>query len=458
MEPKVKGQTSKQPLTKGVFKDPPESLRRQAPKAESAADSASVPKHKGPPIIPGVNKAVKPPPPPARAPPTPQEAGTSATSSRPDPPDLPGAAKGAPAVDRSRSRTHTSPSQIDYSCLVEDERPGIGVHFAFDTVGGRSPGKVTVGLDWHQVISPHGVDRYCYPTPLLVLQLRELAEDYNIQYWVVSFTGHSGARQAKQDISTFVAACVSIHGLPFCGFRITKAPIGPWGKAAIVPELGIQLFVDDRPDIVNEVKRTGIFTLILLLAEVRLGLTTSWDFSNRKIEVGPKIWLRLHCARINLVKSHPEGEDTDWGPIGFDNLNTTTTTTFNWPYSELNQKGIKILKPTSFWVNQRGINIQHQHQQSFCIFGSSLSFWPWTCLHFLHSFAFVAFVVPGVFEFTRTGIYSLLSSQPFEVLCLGAAFWRTCRAGVLRYSRTGLLRACPNPSKKALVLQLGGSV
>ena len=270
LEPKVQGQTSKQPAAKGVFKDPPESLRRQTPKAESAADSASLPKHKGPPIIPGVNKAVKPPPPPARAPPSPQEAGTSATSSRPDPPELPGAAKSAPIVDRSRSRTYTNPSQIDYSCLVEDERPGIGVHFAFDVVGGRNPGKVTVGLDWHQVISPHGVDRYCYPTPLLVLQLRELAEDFNIQYWVVSFTGHSGARQAKQDISTFVAACVSLHGLPFCGLRITKAPMGPWGKAAIVPELGIQLFVDDRSDIVNEVKRTGIFT------HLATGKSTSW--------------------------------------------------------------------------------------------------------------------------------------------------------------------------------------
>ena len=68
-----------------------------------------MPKHKGPPIIPGVNaevaKAVKPPPPPARVPPTPQEAGATATSSRPDPPDLPGAAKSAPKVDRSRSRT-----------------------------------------------------------------------------------------------------------------------------------------------------------------------------------------------------------------------------------------------------------------------------------------------------------------------------------------------------------------
>ena len=70
--------------------------------------------------------------------------------------------------------------------------------------------------------------------------------------------------------ASFVAACVSIHGLPFCGFRITKAPIGPWGKAAIVPELGIQLFVDDRPDIVNEVKRTGIFT------HLATGRSTSW--------------------------------------------------------------------------------------------------------------------------------------------------------------------------------------
>ena len=48
---------------------------------------------------------------------------------------------------------------------------------------------------------------------------------------------------------------------------------------------------------------------------------------------------------------------------------------------------------------------------------------------------------------------SFQSSQPFEVLCLGAAYWRTCRAGVLRSSRTGLLRACPSPSKKTLALR-----
>ena len=94
--------------------------------------------------------------------------------------------------------------------------------------------------------------------PLFVVQLRELAEEFDVQYWVVSFTGYSGARQARDDISAFVAACVSIHQLPFCGFRLTKTPIGPQGKAAIVPELRIQLFVDDRADIVNEVKRTGI--------------------------------------------------------------------------------------------------------------------------------------------------------------------------------------------------------
>ena len=111
-------------------------------------------------------------------------------------------------------------------------RPGYGVHYAFDVIGGIDSTKITIGIDWHRVISPYGVDRYNYPSPLFVTQLKEFAEEFNVQYWVVSFTGYSGSYQAKEDISTFVAACVSIHHLPFCGFRITKTPIGVQGKAA----------------------------------------------------------------------------------------------------------------------------------------------------------------------------------------------------------------------------------
>ncbi len=73
------------------------------------------------------------------------------------------------------------------------------------------------------IISPWGVDRYNYPSPLFIPQLRELAEEFRVQYWVVSFTGWSRANSAREDISTFVAAWVSIHGLPFCGFRVAKS-------------------------------------------------------------------------------------------------------------------------------------------------------------------------------------------------------------------------------------------
>ena len=139
----------------------------------------------------------------------------------------------------------------------EVDQPGFGVHYAFDVIGGFDANRITVGLDWHEVISPWGVDKYNSPSPLFVTQLKELAEEFGVQYWVVSFTGYSGARSARDDISAFVAACVSIHRIPFCGFRVTKAPIGPQGKAAVVPELNIQLFVDDRFDVVNELKELG---------------------------------------------------------------------------------------------------------------------------------------------------------------------------------------------------------
>ncbi len=271
VDPKEPKQKSDLPsvVAKGVYKHPPEALRSQTPKvaAESVSPQA---KHKNPPIIPGVNppigvsKAVKPPPPPpARDPPSNPSAGGAASGSRPDPPELPGAAKSAPNVDRSRRRTQNlDPNRVDYSCLLELDRPGYGVHYAFDVVGGIDASRITIGLDWHKVISPWGVDKYNYPSPLFVTQLRELAEEFGIQYRVVSFTGWSGAQAARDDISTFVAVCVSVHGLPFCGFRVTKAPIGFQGKAAIIPELYIQIFVDDRSDVINEVKKTGAITFL----------------------------------------------------------------------------------------------------------------------------------------------------------------------------------------------------
>ena len=139
-----------------------------------------------------VPKAVKPPPPPARDPPVPKAPGATASSSRPEPPELPGAAKSAPNVDRSRSRTYSATPQIEYSCLFELERPGYGVHYAFDVIGGIDSNKITVGIDWHRVISPYGVDRYNYPSPLFVTQLKELAEEFQVQYWVNVFHGIFG--------------------------------------------------------------------------------------------------------------------------------------------------------------------------------------------------------------------------------------------------------------------------
>ena len=258
---------------KTIFKHTPASLQKNPPQSKSVPIQPPQAKHKPAPKIPGVNvprpedipqeqKSQKAPPPPAREPPKSKVAAEEASASRPDPPELPVAAKSATQGSGTRRPPPSQPQQADYSCLVPLSRTGMECHHAVNVIGGINPRKTNVGLDWHRVISPHCIDRQTKrPSPLFALQLKEIAETYNVQYWVVSFTGYASAETAREEITEFVAWCVSVCGLPFSGFRITKSPIGQWGKASVLPDLNIQVFIDDRGDVCNEVKKTGIRVL-----------------------------------------------------------------------------------------------------------------------------------------------------------------------------------------------------
>ena len=74
---------------------------------------------------------------------------------------------------------------------------------------------------------------------------------------IVSFGGFQGCERAEWEVERFIAHCYADEGLPFVGYNITKAPIGEQGKAAAIPELECCIFVDDRSDILNEIRRTG---------------------------------------------------------------------------------------------------------------------------------------------------------------------------------------------------------
>lgn len=52
-----------------------------------------------------------------------------------------------------------------------------------------------------------------------------------------------------------------MRNLPFWGYGITKAPIGQQGKAVILSDLDVSIFIDDRGDIRNECSRTGCITI-----------------------------------------------------------------------------------------------------------------------------------------------------------------------------------------------------
>ena len=118
--------------------------------------------------------------------------------------------------------------------------------------------RITVGIDWYKTCTPLLLEgSFWAPTPLFAQQLREISEDNPVQFVIVSFSGWTGLDRALWEIERFVAHCYTDLQLPFVGLQITKSPIGLQGKAATLPSLDCCIFIDDRNDICNEIRRTG---------------------------------------------------------------------------------------------------------------------------------------------------------------------------------------------------------
>jgi len=189
---------------------------------------------------------------------------------RPDPPELPkgaasgapkaagtsrGVAKGAPAPHRARQ--NYQPNEPDLSIF---RRHGYnwGNHAVTEIPHAFDDNLITIGIDWRKTCTPLLLNgSFWAPTPLFAQQLREISQDYPVQFVIVSFSGWTGLERTQWEVERFVAHCYTDLNLPFVGLQVTKSPIGLQGKAASLRALDCCIFIDDRNDICNEIRRTG---------------------------------------------------------------------------------------------------------------------------------------------------------------------------------------------------------
>ena len=249
---------------KPVLKDPPKSLAKQP-----STPPPDYPPGKAPPKF-GEQQPLNPPPPRPGPPSRPPPVHTVINNPRPDPPELPkgaassapkaagtsrGVAKGAPTSHRARQ--NYQPDEPDLSIF---RRHGYnwGNHAVTEIPHAYDDHRITIGIDWHKTRTPLLLDgSFWAPTPLFAQQLREISEDYPVQFVIVSFSGWTGLDRTQWEVERFVAHCYTDLNLPFVGIQITKAPIGLQGKAASIPAINCCIFIDDRNDICNEIRRTG---------------------------------------------------------------------------------------------------------------------------------------------------------------------------------------------------------
>ena len=249
---------------KSGLKDPPQSLAKPL-----STPPPDYPPGKAPPKF-GEQQPLNPPPPRPDPPSRPPPVHTVINSSRPDPPELPkgaassapkaaglhkGVARGAPAAPRVRQNYH--PNEPDLSIFRRNGYDWWN-HAVTEIPGAFDNNRITIGIDWYKTCTPLLLEiSFWAPTPLFVQQLREISEDNPVQFAIVSFSGFGGADRAQWEIERFVAYCYTDQQLPFVGLQVTKSPIGLQGKAASIPSLDCCIFIDDRNDICNEIRRTG---------------------------------------------------------------------------------------------------------------------------------------------------------------------------------------------------------
>ena len=277
----------KAPVIQG-YKDPPSCAKvlKSTPKFKGPPKSIGTPPP-GAPVVgqpPPVFGSTNPPqPPPAPARKAPSNANPEVVVSRPDPPELPkGAAPSAPeqaqepnpqgVADRAPQNGGPPPNprghhQVRFAPHQPPE-PDISVinrhgsdyrtHCAGTFPGVHDDNRIVIAIDWYKTITPLLLHKsFWAPTPLFAQQLKDLSSDYPVQFIIISFSGFQGVEQTEWEISNFTAYCNETLGVPFVGYLITKAPLGDQGKAIALSDFEVAVFIDDRGDILNEVRRTG---------------------------------------------------------------------------------------------------------------------------------------------------------------------------------------------------------
>ena len=297
------------------------------------------PPGKAPPKF-GEQQPLNPPPPrpgPLNRPPP---VHTVINNPRPDPPELPkgaapsapkaagtnrGVAKGAPTPHRARQNYH--PNEPDLSIF---RRHGFnwGNHAVTEIPNAFDDDRITVGIDWHKTCTPLLLNgSFWAPTPLFIQQLREISQDYPVQFVIVSFSGWTGLDRTQWEIERFVAYCYTDLQLPFVGLQVTKSPIGLQGKAATLPALDCCIFIDDRSDICNEIRRTGCRAILATGSD-------SWlhDLSrllrNNKVEV-IKTWAARRLPKEQYSQEPPgRGRTENWTYVGDSTIQQFNVNTF----------------------------------------------------------------------------------------------------------------------------------
>ena len=123
--------------------------------------------------------------------------------------------------------------------------------------------KIKVVLDWHGVLDSERIrDALGQPVPYVLQQFRNILRnwDHQVLFVICSFAS-SGWRVAEvtreaRDLTSSMQRA----GIPFCGYIIRKTRTGERGKAAFLAQIAAHCIVDDSGEIINECRRTGVWT------------------------------------------------------------------------------------------------------------------------------------------------------------------------------------------------------
>ena len=303
---------------KPVLKDPPKSLAKQP-----STPPPDYPPGKAPPKF-GEQQPLNPPNPRPGPPSRPPPVHTVINNPRPDPPKLPkGAAPGAPkAAGTSRGVVKGAPTPHRACQNYQPDEPDLSIfrrhgynwgnHAVTEIPHAYDDNLITIGIDWHKTCTPLLLNgSFWAPTPLFAQQLREISEDYPVQFVIVSFSGWTGLDRTQWEVERFVAHCYTDLNLPFVGIQITKAPIGLQGKAASLPAINCCIFVDDRNDICNEIRRTGCRAILATGSDSWL-YDLSTLLRNNRVEV-IKTWAARRLPKEQYSQEPPgRGRAENW--------------------------------------------------------------------------------------------------------------------------------------------------